>query len=229
MTAPGYSRPALDIAQYRDEHGDVIPYGSRWDRLPYDGSPPDWAYSQCPHPERFAPLWTVADAVVAFLSEAYLVDVVQRTGVDPELPAVARRHLETRLRTAALTATTTVLVPRGPGATLAVMRTEDERGFPGLFVFAGDAFEHNAVGCGCDACDDRVEDLADDLERVCFDVAQGYFFERWDRRGLTVGRHRPQVGGEWSTTPRGQVDRDVRRTVKASMRHRPDGVWPAWL
>ena len=123
---------------------------------------------------------------------------------------------------------TTVLTPSGGGATLSVMRFENEHGFPSVMVFAGDAFDYNVLSCGCDACDDGIEDLADELERVCFDIAEGYFFERWGRDGLTVGHNRPGVGGSWSGPTRTGHPRDVRRAVKASQKARGGASWPAW-
>lgn len=55
-----YLRPAIDSPVFRDDDNQVIDYGCRW-----PDSPPDDAYSVDRHPERFAPLHRVADALVA--------------------------------------------------------------------------------------------------------------------------------------------------------------------
>src|SRR4051812_29452694 len=56
---------------FRDDGGAVLAYGSRWG---WDGPPPA-TYSLVSHPERFAPLHLVADAVIEHLQEAYDVQV----------------------------------------------------------------------------------------------------------------------------------------------------------
>ena len=56
---------------FRDASGAVINYGSRWGN---DGPPAD-TYSVTAHPERFAPLHLVADALIRNLVDNYEVQV----------------------------------------------------------------------------------------------------------------------------------------------------------
>lgn len=70
-----YLRPAIDSPVFRDDDGQVIDYGSRW-----PDSPPDDAYSVDRHPERFAPLHRIADALIAHLRAAF--DVTVQEGIE---------------------------------------------------------------------------------------------------------------------------------------------------
>lgn len=83
----GYVRPAVVIAEFRDDDGTVIPYGSRWAEADHDG--PDDTYSETRHPERFAPLVEVARSLIDQLEKAYDVrrtdegDEVELRPADP--------------------------------------------------------------------------------------------------------------------------------------------------
>ena len=68
-----YTRPSIDTPVFRDVGGQVIDYGNRW-----SGSPPEDTYSVDTHPERFAPVHTVADALIDHLRDTY--DVVVEEG-----------------------------------------------------------------------------------------------------------------------------------------------------
>lgn len=142
---PAYVRPALDASSGIADDG--VPYGSRWEAA--DG-PPEDAYARTSHLERFAPLHAVADALVAHLAATHEVSAVE--GPDPSLgdphPDAVR---------------TVRLAPRdGTGRTLALEWTS----FPGVMLHTGRRFPEAFPPCGCDACDDRWEDVADELERA---------------------------------------------------------------
>ncbi len=235
MTPAGYVRPALEIGEYRDESGAVIPYGRRWEGPPHHGSPPKWAYSTCPHPERCAPLTEVAEAIVAFLAVSYVVEVEVFEDVDPAAPPDAlspsvRAHLRHRAAWGVFRARAVVLTPPDPAAaSLTFLLTVADDGFPGLVVFAGQTLDHHGAGCGCDACDDSIGALADDLEQFVFAVVEGHAFERMRGRGVERGYVVPEAGGAGSLTPRGQVSRDVRRRVKADLAVRGSGDFRAWV
>ena len=64
-----FVRPTIDIAVFRDADGDVIDYGRRW--WPTGDEGPDDTYSVTLHPERFAPLRVVAEALVEHLERTY--------------------------------------------------------------------------------------------------------------------------------------------------------------
>lgn len=65
-----YVRPSVDAPVFRDADGRVIDYGNRW-----HGSPPEDTYSVETHPERFAPLHAIADALIAHLRANYDVEI----------------------------------------------------------------------------------------------------------------------------------------------------------
>lgn len=50
--------------------------------------------------------------------------------------------------------------------------------FPGVFLHAGALRDHYFPSCGCDACDDDVEGLAEQLEWTVRAVVSGRYFER---------------------------------------------------
>jgi hypothetical protein len=146
---PPYVRPAIAPAPALDDAG--VPYGSRWG----DDGPPDSAYSVTSHLERFAPLHAVADALVAHLAATH--DVTAFEGADPGI----RDPHPDAVRTVRLVPR----VPRDGGRELALEYTA----FPGVIVHvpgprpaALPASAHPP--CGCDACDDSWEDVAERLE-----------------------------------------------------------------
>lgn len=63
----GYARPEIPVQVFRDAAGQIIEYGNRWGA----GAPPEDSYSVDTHPERFAPLHTVAEALIAHLTAGY--------------------------------------------------------------------------------------------------------------------------------------------------------------
>jgi uncharacterized protein DUF6226 len=154
---PEYSRPVVPARQFRDESGAVIRYGARW-----DGSPPEDAYSRVSNPERFAPLQTIADALIEYVRAAYVVDVavLEESSTTVGLPDTAK-----------LIAVT----PRQADAAQLVFRFT---GFPGVEIRAGVRYHAAFPFCGCDACDESWGDAADEMERLVFAVSAGRFSER---------------------------------------------------
>lgn len=68
-----------------------------------------------------------------------------------------------------------VLTPRSPDApSLAVAWTD----FPGVAVRAGVAYEDRVPVCGCDACDEGLEDAAAQLEEHVLAVVEARFREQ---------------------------------------------------
>jgi hypothetical protein len=147
---PAYVRPAIDAPPAIADDG--LPYGSRWDAT---GTPAEDAYTRVSHLERFAPLHAVADALVAHLAATHAVTVVE--GADP---ALADPHPDA--------VRSVRLVPRdGRGRTLTLEYTA----FPGVILHSGRRMAEAFPPCGCDACDDRWEDLADSLEEAVLRAA----------------------------------------------------------
>lgn len=66
-----YVRPAVAEQTYRDANGAVIEYGNRWGS---EGPAEDF-YSVDSHPERFAPLHQIADALIDYLQRNYQVEI----------------------------------------------------------------------------------------------------------------------------------------------------------
>jgi Family of unknown function (DUF6226) len=146
---PEYTRPAITAREFRDESGAVIRYGARW-----TGSPPDDSYSRVSNPERFAPLQTVANALIEHLRAEYRADIA----------ALAE----------SFTKLVTVTPDRADAAPLEFRFTD----FPGVVIRAGVRCRAAFPACGCDACDDTWEKVADDMECLVFAVAEGTFVER---------------------------------------------------
>jgi hypothetical protein len=151
---PEYTRPAVKSSEFRDELGAVIRYGARW-----AGSPPDDSYSRVSNPERFAPLQTIADALIDHLRAAYRAEIAA---------------LPTPPTASAMTKLVTVTPERADAAPLLFRFTD----FPGVEIRAGVRYRAAFPACGCDACDETWEYTAHDMEGLVFAVAGGTFSER---------------------------------------------------
>lgn len=147
-----YVRPRVDLGTWLDAEGRPIEYGSvYWD----DVEPDEAVYSTCAHPERFEPVALVARALLDHLDRRYDVERAEE-------PVDGRRSI--------------TLTPRhGGGAALSMMLPLP--GLPGVEVGAGFRHRGRWPDCGCDACDDSVPDLLDDLETVVFAVVEGTMTE----------------------------------------------------
>jgi hypothetical protein len=133
---------------FRDEDGEVIEYGHRRWR---DGGPPDCAYSVTSNLDRFAPLHLVAEALVEHLLAVYEVSVSEdrdhATTLEPAPPDFVRLiRIEPPMGT--------------NGGPMTIVFTS----FPGVVVYPASGFLVGFPACGCDACDDAVDDVADSLE-----------------------------------------------------------------
>lgn len=149
-----YVRPRVDLGTWQDAEGRPIDYGSRWG----DGEPPEGAYSACAHPERFEPVVQVARALLDHLERSYDVnraDIVRET-------------------------VRVTLTPRTGDGTALTLRFLS--GGTGVSVGAGYRYEGLWPDCGCDACDDPVPLLLDDLETMVFAIVEGKMSE-WRSRG----------------------------------------------
>lgn len=205
-----YLRPPIDAPDVRDTDGQVIDYGSRW-----DGSPPAETYSVDTHPERFAPLHTVADALIAYLRDTYDVQVTEGEETAADLlhpaPEVARA-VRIRPNDQACAALTFVFTA-----------------YPGIILHAGLLHDFHYPVCGCDACDSHWAAEADELEQQVLAVATGHY-----REGIERGL-RPWVeyafaypDGASSGRSRAQDSAAERlESAKLILRHLPEG-WAAW-
>ncbi len=117
---------------------------------------------------RFAALHEAADLLLDRLTAQYTVE--RREGKD-----VVRGE----------TARTVRLIPHTPAAApLAVSFTD----FPGVELQLGRWYRESLPACGCDACDEQPDALAEDLRGQVDALVEGGLWER-TRRGLT---------GSWS-------------------------------
>jgi len=158
-----YARPDVAPMVFRDDAGNVIEYGTHWAER--GGTPPEDSYSVVSHPERFAPLHTVATALIDHLMSTY--DVTLEEGHHVTVGLLHPPTADETVRAVRLT-------PRGEAcAPLVIVLTD----FPGVRVYAGVLFSEPFPSCGCNACDERWEPLADDLEWETFAIVGGGFTE----------------------------------------------------
>ncbi len=138
------------------------------------------------HPERFAPLHAVAAALIDYLVGHYDVEVDEGHHVMADV--LHAPTAEETVRAVRLTPRSDVCAP------LVFMLTS----YPALRVHAGAFFTEFYPSCGCNACDERWDDVADELEWQVFAIVGGGFGEevseprraKWsyDRgRGLVQG------------------------------------------
>ncbi|MEV6631370.1 DUF6226 family protein [Actinoplanes sp. NPDC051470] len=144
-----------------------------------DGKPEE--YSRVTNPGRFAMLHDAAEHVLAELTEQFTVE--RREAKEP-LGAELYRTVR--------------LVPRTPAAApLAIAFTD----FPSVVLRFGRWYEESLPNCGCDACGEEPDALADALRAQTSALVEGGLWERV-RRG---------VGGSWSEVRLIGPDLNVRR------------------
>lgn len=159
-----YVRPTIDASVFRDRAGHVIDYGNRW-----AGPPPDDTYSVDTHPERFAPLHTIADVLIRYLRDTYDVDVDEGADTAADLLHPSYHDVVRSVR----------LRPRDPHcAPLTFVFTA----YPGISLHAGLLNDFPYPICGCDACDSTWAAEADKLERHVLAVVTGGYRESLELR-----------------------------------------------
>lgn len=205
-----YVRPRIDAPVFRDADGEVIDYGRRW-----IGRPPPETYSVDTHPERFAPLHTVADALITHLVAAYDVRVFDSVDAAADL-----------LRLNGEIVRAVRLQPSDSGcAAITFVYTP----YPGILMHAGVLHDFFYPSCGCDACDSSWESEADELERQVFAVVGGRYRESIDG-GLRPGVEFTLTYPNGSTSGRiraAELPADRVKAAKTVLRIRPDG-WAPW-
>ncbi len=212
-----YERPALPELVFTDADGEPIPYGSRWG----DDGPPERTYSRTRHPERFAPLVEVADALISHLEATYDVDVRRTDGLPEDAPEALRRFEHGDLR---IVRATTLLPRHDASAPLVIAETS----FPSIVVSMGAAGLERAPDCGCDACDESLEASADELERLVFSVVEGHYQERYtwtDGIEIIIGG---ADGASYNRQPRHAADKERVDALKQSQRERHGERWLPW-
>ncbi len=209
-------RPEVAERVFRDEDGAVVDYGRRWG----GGSPPEHTYSLVSHPEHFAPLWTVADALVGHLIEHFAVEVVDDVDVAADLVHPVRDVV----RAVRLT----------PPSVTAASMTFALTAHPSVVVHAGLLHDFPFPGCACDACDATWQNEADDLERLAAAVAQGRYGERvtrWPRPWVHFAysdEHGEVTGGGVTAANIPAARRREARPVLTRLGGRLGGPWDPW-
>ena len=207
-----YVRPSIAAPEFRDSNGEVIDYGHRW-----DGSPPENTYSVDTHPERFAPLHAVSDALFAHLRDTYDVDIDEGAEVAAALLHPNYHDVVRAIR----------IRPNDPAcASLTLVFTA----YPGIYMHAGLLNDFHYPVCGCDACDSNWQAEADDLERQVLRIAAGHYRETIERRGLDpwVGYSFTHTDGATSGGSREQgLSLEHFNAAESILRMVPEG-WSAW-
>lgn len=207
----GYRRPDFTREIHRDGQGAPIAYGHRWEGT----SPPSRAYSTVGHRHRFIPLHEVADALIDWLLGAFDV-VVER---EPEVASDLLFPSEDVVRAVRVV----------PSILFAAPVTFVFTGFPGIFLHAGALYDAHYPVCGCDACDDDVPELLENLESVVRAVISGCFFERISPTDDQSVDYRLAEPGRWEEAgciqaedvPEGRME-----TAEAMLPS--DGHWLPW-
>ncbi|WP_405372862.1 MULTISPECIES: DUF6226 family protein [unclassified Microbacterium] len=206
-----YVRPVIEAPVFRDADDAVIDYGSRW-----DDSPPEDTYSVGSHPERFAPLHVVGDALISHLRETYDVEIEEgvETAADLLRPAFHDVVRAVRIR---------------PNAPQCAPLTFVFTAYPGIDVHAGLLHDFRYPVCGCDACDSTWQREAGELEDLVFATVTGNY-----RETVESGAH-PWVGYAFTyaygaSSGQSRSDDFPAASLKAAgpiLRALPDG-WRPW-
>lgn len=205
-----YQRPALPVVTFSDEKGDPIEYGSRW-----GAEPPEESYSHVSNPERFAPIHTVADALILWLERTFDVTAERHEAVAGDL----LRAPVDALRAVRLT----------PNAASAAPLTFVFTSFPGLQIHAGSLHDFPFPVCGCDACDVDIISLAEELEWTVHTVVSGGYseqFDSWPSRWVEYHLNEPGVA---IRSGRARVKDLPKHRAKMGRRTLPrSGQWELW-
>lgn len=208
MTA--YVRPPIPRQTFVGPDGVEFQYGHRWDV----SGPPEDTYSVDSHPERFAPLHAVADALVKHLVATYDVEVDEGDDALGDFSRVLAHRVARAVRLR-------------PASASAAPLTVVWEGYPGVQVHAGALFEHGAPWCGCDACDETAESAAEQLEDLLLAVAENGFEEEVDLVSRWHAVTMTRQGG--SSRSGGLVDVTDDRVAAAAARLAGlSGGWRPW-
>lgn len=206
-----YVRPEIDTPVFRDAEGRVIEYGNRW-----PGSPPEDTYSVDTHPERFAPLHAVGDALVAYLRETYEVEVEDGVHVAEDLNRPSSFDVLRAVR----------LRPADPRCAPVTVVFD---AYPGLSVHLGALYDAHYPHCGCDACDEEWRAIATDLEQQVLAVVTGNFREAVVMGGELMVQHAftfPE-GSRCGSSGAEDLPSERLSNARQVLRGVPDG-WAPW-
>lgn len=216
-----YSRPATADREYVDALGRTVVYGRRRAGAPEQG-PLEAETNVFSHQERYEPIFTVADALISHLAASY--DVV----VDDDLRQSSRFDIF-RVRPEATFARVVGIRPIEPTEAPLVIGFHDQPG--SIRVLAGWYSEFDMWFCGCDACDEPWEDVADSLEDVILSVAERGTTERLDRRRRGRARYwlDPSRRRMWAgSIPKREMRPQVLEAASTWPGEHDHGRWMPW-
>lgn len=178
--------------------------GDRWGRE----GPPAEAYSRLTDVERFRPLHDVAEALMVEMEQRF--DIARTTATTPD-PYDGSLATVLRLEPA-----------HARASALEVVLTS----FPGLLLRFGREGGARVPTCGCDACDETLEDCVEELRRYVDAVVAGSFGERLvqvDGWGHERWYNVPGAGWSGTTPVRGAELKALRAVL-------PEGelTWAPW-
>ncbi|KAF2414330.1 hypothetical protein B1729_05280 [Microbacterium sp. B35-04] len=218
---PTYSRPAIADREFVDEFGRPVVYGRRRHEAPEHG-PRDGEANVLSHQERYEPIFTVAEALIAHLAATY--DVV----VGDDLRQSSRFDIMREAPDASFARVVSIR-PVAPTEAPLVIGFHDQPG--SVRVLAGWYSEFDMWFCGCDACDEPWEDVADSLEDVILHVAERGTTERLDSRAWGSAHYRldPSRRRMWGGSIAKRAMRpEILKAANNSSRELGDGRWLPW-
>jgi len=206
-----YRRPTLPLLTYHDEKGALIEYGARWK----GDSPPEEAYSRTSNLERVLPLHSVAQSLCEWLEATFEVAVEH----DPAV-AVDLLHAPADIVGAMR------LIPNDASAApLTFVMTS----LTGVYVHAGLLQDFRFPVCVCDACDEDVLGLADELEWTVRTVVAGGYSEWFEASPSPwIASKREDSAGRMRGSRSRFHDLPIERVTNARARLPHSGRWVAW-
>ena len=168
--------------------------------------PTEDAYGRVTNPERFRVLHLTALQSLARLEAEFEVRREEGYGLDDKL--------EQRLRLDRPSVRLTPVDPEAAPLTVAFS------GFPGLHLRFGYWWTELLPACGCDACGDSGEDLAERLTRLVEALTAGRFRECHSPVSRWPGG---RIWGGWGASGHGDCDADSRSQSSSRWRGRLGG------
>ncbi|HEY2665640.1 MAG TPA: DUF6226 family protein [Actinomycetota bacterium] len=183
------------------------------DRWGIEGPPPE-AYSRVTNPERFRPLHSFTEGLVAQLEARFDVERTEGYGLDAELERTGTARPTIRL------------TPRSPRTAPLVFAFSP---FPGVVTRSGQWQVDPFPSCGCDACDEDAEDGIERLTWLVDQVTGGRFREALDLPAVGPALQRIEL---WSLDGSRQgSERRLERADAQRLRSEADQAtfdWEAW-
>ena len=180
--------------------------GDRWGP---EGPPPE-AYERVTNPERFAPLHDIALDLLERLDREFDVTREEGYGLDP-------------LEREDLVRPTVRLKPTDPEAGPLTIRFSK---FPGIGVRLGHWFAVSFPGCGCDACDETVEEGKEDLERLVDALTSGSFSQAIELPPVGQARSFYRLPNEHGSTALSREEARARIDRAGGRRQFDYAPWP---